>query len=248
VHAAMVDCLDQNVGKLIEQLKATGELDNTLIMFLSDNGASPEHPEKFGPGFDRAGATRDGKPVSFPVDKDVLPGPQVTHTGIGPEWANVSCTPFRYWKSKEHEGGISTPFIACWPEKIKAKNSISNEPAHIIDLMATCLDASGADYPKSFEGSRITPTPGKSLLPVFTQRLKGRLHKELFWEHNGAAALRQGDWKIVRVGPKSDWELYDLAKDRSETNNVAAQFPKKVEQMKAQWTKLANQYYVFPKP
>ena len=131
VHAAMVDCLDQNVGKLIAELKRTGELDNTLIMFLSDNGASPERPEVFGPGFDRSGTTRAGEKISFPVNKDVLPGPQNTHAGIGPQWANVSCTPFRYWKSKEHEGGISTPFIAYWPKMIKAQKEVNSVPAQL---------------------------------------------------------------------------------------------------------------------
>ena len=248
VHAAMVDCLDQNVGKLIGELKRTGELDNTLIMFLSDNGASPERPEIFGPGFDRSGTTRTGEKISFPVNKDVLPGPQNTHAGIGPQWASVSSTPFRYWKSKEHEGGIATPFIAFWPKMIKAQKAVNNVPAHIIDLMATCLDISGAKYPDTFEGNTVTPTPGKSLIPVFTGKIKDQLHDELFWEHNGAAALRQGDWKIVRVDAKEKWELYNLAEDRSETNNMAAKLPEKVGQMQIKWNQLANKYAVFPKP
>ncbi|MDB5015106.1 MAG: Arylsulfatase [Daejeonella sp.] len=248
VHAAMVDCLDQNVGKLINELKRTGELENTLIMFLSDNGASAERPEIFGPGFDRSGTTRNGEKISFPVNKDVLPGPQNTHAGIGPQWANVSCTPFRYWKSKEHEGGIATPFIAYWPKMIKAQKAVNNVPAHVIDLMATCLDISGAKYPGTFEGNTITPTPGKSLIPVFTGKIKDQLHDELFWEHNGAAALRQGDWKIVKVDAKEKWELYNLAEDRSETSNLAAKFPEKVNQMQLKWNQLANKYVVFPKP
>jgi arylsulfatase len=248
VHAAMVDCLDQNVGKLIAELKKTGELDNTLIMFLSDNGASAERPEVFGPGFDRSGTTRNGEKVSFPVKKDVLPGPQTAHAGIGPQWANVSSTPFRYWKSKEHEGGISTPFIAYWPKMIEAKKVVNQVPAHVIDLMATCLEISGAKYPDTFEGNSITPSPGKSLIPVFTGKIKTQLHDELFWEHNGAAALRQGDWKIVRVDAKDKWELYNLAEDRSETNDLAAKFPEKVSQMQMKWNQFANKYAVFPKP
>lgn len=248
VHAAMVDCLDQNVGKLITELKKTGELDNTLIMFLSDNGASAERPEIFGPGFDRSGTTRNGEKVSFPVNKDVLPGPQTTHAGIGPQWANVSSTPFRYWKSKEHEGGISSPFIAYWPKMIAAQKTVNHVPAHVIDLMATCLDISGAKYPDTFEGNTITPSTGKSLIPVFTGKIKGQLHDELFWEHNGAAALRQGDWKIVRVDAKQNWELYNLAEDRSETNDLAAKFPERVRQMQTKWNQLANNYAVFPKP
>lgn len=248
VHAAMVDCLDQNVGKLIKALKQAGELDNTLIMFLSDNGASPERPEVFGPGYDRSGTTREGEKISFPVAKDILPGGQNTHAGIGAEWANVSCTPFRYWKAKEHEGGISTPFIAFWPEKIKAANSVNDVPAHIIDVMSTCLDIAGAKYPDTFSGTKISPTPGKSLMPVFTGKLKTQLHDELFWEHNGAAALRQGDWKIVRVDGKSKWELYNLKTDRSETQNLESKYPEKIENMQSRWNELARQYSVFPKP
>ncbi|MCX2575453.1 arylsulfatase [Pedobacter sandarakinus] len=247
VHAAMVDCLDQNVGKLIKQLRANGELDNTLIMFLSDNGASPERPEVFGPGYDRSGTTRSGENIVFPVDKKVLPGPQTTHAGIGQEWANVSCTPFRYWKSKEHEGGIATPFIAYWPEEIKA-GQISNAPAHVIDLMATCLQVSGAKYPSTFEGNTIIKNPGKSLFPVFEGTATKASDRTLFWEHNGAAALRVGDWKIVRTTAKEQWELYDLHTDRSEIHNLSAEYPEKVRQMTAAWTNLAEEYKVFPKP
>ncbi|NGM65530.1 arylsulfatase [Sphingobacterium sp. SGR-19] len=248
VHAAMVDCLDQNVGKLIDQLKKTGELENTFIMFLSDNGASPERPEEFGPGYDRSGTTRNGEKVSFSVNKDVLPGSQTTHMGIGRQWANAINTPFRYWKAKEHEGGINTPFIAYWPQGINSTNKFNRVPAHIIDLMATCIEVSGASYPQTFEGNTITPSPGKSLLPVLNGKITNQLHDELFWEHNGAAALRQGDWKIVRLEEKADWELYNLAVDRTETNNLAKKFPARVSQMKEKWHQLANQYQVFPKP
>lgn len=248
VHAAMVDCLDQNVGKLIAQLKASGQLDNTLIMFLSDNGASPERPELFAPGFDRAGSTRGGREVSFPGNKDIMPGPQTTMAGIGPQWANVSCTPFRYWKSKEHEGGISTPFIAFWPGVIKAEGSFSKVPAHIIDLMSTCLDVGQANYPKTFEGNEITPAHGSSLIPVLKGKVKDQLHKELFWEHNGAAALRQGDWKIVRVAAGDPWELYNLREDRSETIDLSSKYPQTVSEMSERWKTLADSYMVFPKP
>ncbi|RZF60362.1 arylsulfatase [Sphingobacterium corticibacterium] len=248
VHAAMVDCLDQNVGKLIDQLKKSGELENTFIMFLSDNGASPERPEAFGPGYDRSGTTRNGEKVSFSVNKDVLPGSQKTHMGIGQQWANAINTPFRYWKAKEHEGGINTPFIAYWPQGINSINKFNRVPAHIIDLMATCIEVSGASYPQTFDGNTITPSPGKSLIPVLNGKITKQLHDELFWEHNGAAALRQGDWKIVRLGGKADWELYNLAVDRTEINNLAKKFPNKVDQMQEKWQQLANQYQVFPKP
>jgi len=248
VHAAMVDCLDQNVGKLITQLKKTGDLENTLIMFLSDNGASPERPEVYGPGFDRANKTREGDAVSFSTNKDVLPGSQTTHMGIGPQWAHAINTPYRYWKAKEYEGGINTPFIAYWPQQIKEKGTFKNVPSHVIDLMATCLDVAGAQYPETYLGNSISPTPGKSLIPVFKGEISGQLHDELFWEHNGAAALRQGDWKIVRLDGKSNWELYNLSEDRSETNNLSGKFPKRVIEMRQKWNQLANEYKAFPKP
>jgi len=248
VHAAMVDCLDQNIGKILSQLKASGNLDNTLIMFLSDNGASPERPEAYGPGFDRANKTRDGHSISFSTNKDVLPGSQKTHMGIGPQWAHAINTPFRYWKATEYEGGVNTPFIVYWPQQIKEKGTFKNVPSHVIDLMATCLEVAGAQYPQTFLGKSISPTPGKSLVPVFNGKISGQLHDELFWEHNGAAALRQGDWKIVRLDGKSNWELYNLSEDGSEIRNLSEKFPERVIKMKQKWNQLANKYNVFPKP
>jgi arylsulfatase A-like enzyme len=247
VHAAMVDCLDQNVGKLIKALKTSGELENTLIMFLSDNGASAERPETLEPGFDRAGTTRDGEKIIFSADKKVLPGSQTTMAGIGPQWANVSCTPFRYWKSKEHEGGISTPFIAFWPRMITQENAVINSSSHIIDLMPTCVELSGAIYPKMYNGYQISKEEGISLIPIFKGE-KNELGRELFWEHNGAAALRTGDWKIVRVSAKDNWELYDLKHDRSEINNLNKKYPERVKEMVEKWEQFANSHQVFPKP
>lgn len=247
VHAAMVDRMDQTIGKLIEKLKEKGELDNTLIFFLSDNGASYEIPAKYGPGFDRAGSTRDGRKVIFPVEKEALPGPQTVHAGIGPEWANVANTPLRYYKSKEHEGGIATPFIVHWPKKINKKGTITNQPGHVIDIMATCLDVSGAVYPKTFEGRKITPIQGKSLLPAFLGK-KQKGHDVLFWEHLGASAIRQGDWKLVKLTQKSEWELYNLAKDRTEVNDLAGKYPEKVKELSVLWQKMANDLNVLPSP
>ncbi len=248
VHAAMVDGMDKNIGKLIKTLKDNNLLDNTLIMFLSDNGASAEDPALYGSGFDRAGSTRDGKIVIFPKNKEVLPGPQTVHTGIGAQWANTTSTPFRYWKSKEHEGVISTPFIAFWPKKINQKNTINTTPAHIIDLMSTCLEVAGGKYPTQYNDNPITLTPGTSLLPVFLKNSSGQIHKELFWEHFGAAALRQGNYKIVKVNNNSDWELYNLKADRSEINNLANKNPDLLKSLTQRWEKLANDYKVYPKP
>lgn len=247
VHAAMVDRMDKTIGKLVDKLEETGELDNTMILFLSDNGASYERPSEYGPGFDRAGSTREGEQVAFPVDKEVMPGPQTVHAGIGPVWANVANTPFRYYKSKAYEGGIATPLIVHWPKGIGKKGAFIREPGHVIDIMATSLALANAAYPETFEGRKITPTPGKSLLPAIQD--KGQIgHEFLFWEHFGSQAIRQGDWKLVMLDNKSDWELYNLAEDRTETNNLVAQYPEKVEELANLWKKKAAQFQVYPAP
>jgi arylsulfatase A-like enzyme len=247
VHAAMIDRMDKTIGNLVQKLEETGELENTIIMFLSDNGASYERPSKYGPGFDRAGSTRDGREVTFPVEKDVLPGPQTTHAGIGPAWANVANTPFKYYKSKAHEGGIATPMIVHWPAGIKQKGAITEEPGHVIDLMATFLDLSNSGYPKRFEGREITPTVGKSLLPLIQQKNEN-IHDVLFWEHFGSRAVRQGDWKLVMLGRKADWELYNIAKDRTEVHNLVEEYPEKVEELTKLWEEMAHTYRVYPAP
>ena len=247
VHAAMVDRMDQTIGDLINKLEETGELDNTLIMFLSDNGASYERPSKYGPGFDRAGSTRDGEEVQFPVEKEVMPGPQTVHAGIGPVAANAFNTPFRYYKSKVHEGGIATPFVVHWPAGIKEKGTINKSPGHVVDLMATCLELANASYPQNYEGRDITPTSGKSLVPLI-QGKEADVHDVLFWEHFGARAIRQGDWKLVMLGRKADWELYNLAEDRTELNNLADRFPEKVTELSGLWEEMAHKYRVYPAP
>lgn len=250
VHAAMVTRLDKTVGALVDQLKRSGQYDNTLILFLSDNGASSENPANYGPGFDRAGSTRDGRAVVFPTQKEALPGGQLVHSGIGEIWAHSINTPFRYYKAKLHEGGIATPLIAHWPKGIAQKGRTVPEPMHVIDLMPTCLELAGIAYPTTFAGRTITPTPGRSLLPLLrSANIPAlRLHPTLFWEHFGAAALRSGDWKLVRLTADSPWELYNLAHDRSETVNRATQHPERVRDMAAQWQQLAHDYAVFPKP
>jgi arylsulfatase A-like enzyme len=250
VHAAMVDRMDQNISHLIAELKRTKQLDNTLILFLSDNGASQEDPTEFGPGFDRAGSTRDGHPVAFPKNKDVLPGGELVHAGIGEVWAHAINTPFRYYKAKQHEGGIATPMIAYWPQGLRQPNRLVREPVHVVDMMRTCLDLAQAPYPSTYQGRTITPTVGKSFVPLLTSATAPAqpLHPELFWEHFGAAALRQQDWKIVRLTPDEPWELYDLKNNRSETKNLAAQNPARVATMNQRWQQLAQAYQVFPKP
>lgn len=248
VHAAMVDRMDQGIGRLIQTLRETGELDNTLILFLSDNGASYERPSEYGIGFDRPGSTRDGREIHYPVTKDVLPGPETVMAGIGPRWANVSNTPFRWWKSKVHEGGIATPLIAYWPDGIRLQpGSITEQPGHVIDLMATALDLAGAEYPRNFRGHETTPVAGESLLPILRGAERPG-HDVLYWEHLGARAIRQGDWKLVTVKPADPWELYDLSTDRTELHDLAARYPERVKEMERMWMEWAHSSQVLPKP
>jgi arylsulfatase A-like enzyme len=250
VHAAMVDRMDQNIGHLVAELKRTKQFDNTLIVFMSDNGASPEDPTEFGPGFDRAGSTRDGQPVAFPKQKEVLPSGELVHAGIGEVWAHSLNTPYRYYKAKQHEGGIKTPCIVHWPQGVQQPGRLVGEPVHVIDLMRTFLDLGQGSYPTTYAGRSITPSPGKSFVPLLTSAkpLAKPLHAELFWEHFGAAALRTGDWKIVRLTPTEPWELYDLGHDHSETKNLAGQNAARVTAMNKRWQQLAQEYEVFPKP
>jgi arylsulfatase A-like enzyme len=250
VHAAMVDRMDQNIGHLLTELKRTKQLDNTLIVFLADNGGSPEDPTEFGPGFDRAGSTRAGQPVAFPKQKEVLPSGQLVHAGIGEVWAHSINTPYRYYKAKQHEGGIKTPFIVHWPQGVQQPGRLVGEPVHVIDFMRTFLDLAQGSYPATYAGRSITPSPGKSFVSLLTSAKAPAkpLHSELFWEHFGAAALRAGDWKIVRLTPTEPWELYDLGHDHSETKNLASQNAVRVTAMNKRWQELAQEYQVFPKP
>lgn len=250
VHAAMVDRMDQNIGHLVAELKRTKQFDNTLLVFLADNGASPEDPTEFGPGFDRAGSTRSGQPVAFPRQKEVLPSGELVHAGIGEVWAHSLNTPYRYYKAKQHEGGIKTPFIVHWPQGVQQPGRLVSEPVHVIDFMRTFLDLGQGSYPATYAGRSITPSPGKSFVPLLTSAKAPAqpLHSELFWEHFGAAALREGNWKIVRLTPTEPWELYDLGHDHSETKNLASQNAIRVAAMNQRWQQLAQEYQVFPKP
>ncbi|UII20065.1 arylsulfatase [Fulvivirga ligni] len=247
VHAAMVDRMDQGIGKLIAKLEESGEMDNTLILFMSDNGASYERSSQYGPGFDRAGSTRDGKEVYFPVKKKHLSGPQTVNSAIGPQWAHSVNVPFRYWKSKVFEGGICTPMIAYWPDVIKDKNSINKEVGHVVDIMATCVDLAETQYPTTYKGKEITPEQGHSLVPIF--KTGERPDPEfVFWEHFGSKAIRQGDWKLVQLDDNSPWQLYNLAEDRTELHNLADQHPDRVKAMEATWKEKADDYDVYPRP
>lgn len=214
VYAAVVERMDRSIGRLVAALKDRGVFDNTLILFLSDNGGSAETGPK---------GKLDGDP----------PGSATSAVFCGQSWATLENTPFRRYKISNHEGGIATPLIAHWPAGIKARGQLRHQPGHLVDIMATCVEVAGAKYPTEFNGQAIQPMEGKSLVPAF--RNKSIRRDALYWEHNGNAAIRVGDWKLVRAGVKGPWELYDLKTDRTELNNLAADKPELVKQLATKW-------------
>jgi arylsulfatase A-like enzyme len=230
VYAAQIERMDYGVGRVLDKIRELGARDNTLVMFLADNGGCAE-----------------GGPRGFDNRKNGLPpGGVDSFMSYGQAWANASNTPFRRYKHWVHEGGIATPFIAYWPGVIKNGGAITRDVGHLIDVMATCLDVAGAEYPREYNGQKITPPEGKSLRPVFEGR--GRPgHEALFWEHEGNRAVRQGQWKLVAIEGKS-WELYDLEADRTELNSLAAERPEKVNELKALYESWAKRCGVLPWP
>ena len=270
VYAAMVDNMDQGIGKIVAELKRQGRLENTLILFFQDNGGCAEGFGRGGVGKPRADKpplrpmdpkalqtamvprqSRDGYPTRRGVG--AMPGPADTAIGYGRAWANVSNTPFREYKHWVHEGGISTPLIAHWPAKIEEKGKLRHTPSHLIDLMATCVDLAGATYPKKVKDNDIRPMEGVSLMPVFQGKPVQR--KAIYWEHERNCAIRVGKWKLVakkgltREGVKPEaWELYDMEADRSELNNLATAEPDRVKQMAALYDAYARRANVLPLP
>jgi arylsulfatase A-like enzyme len=250
VHAAMIDRMDQGIGQVIDALKKNGQYDNTLIVFLSDNGCSNEDCQNYSPGEnDRPDMTRSGEAMVYPHNKEVLPGPETTYASLGAHWANVSNTPFRFWKAKSYEGGICTPMIAHWPKVIKKNiGGITPEIGHVMDLMATCVEISGATYPKKYKGHNIIPMEGISLLPVFkTGHRKG--HEYLGFEHfNECAFITADGWKIVRPGANAQWELYNLNVDRSEMSDQSGRNSGKLSQMIKAYDAWTGRCMVLPRP
>ena len=267
VYAAMIDCLDQGIGRIIAELKRTGQDENTLVLFLQDNGGCAEGMGRStnNPApRDRAEKpslppladdylqpdmipkqTRDGYPMR--QGYGVLPGAGDTFHGYGEAWANVSNTPFREYKHWVHEGGISTPLIAHWPAGIatERRNVLEQQPAHLIDLMATCVDLAEATYPTVYQDQKIKPLQGVSLVPAFSGRDLSR-QEPIFFEHEGNRAVRDGQWKLVAKGPQGSWELYDMAADRTEMHNLAAEQPERVKSMAAAWESWARRAEVIP--
>ncbi|QHT70006.1 arylsulfatase [Rhodocytophaga rosea] len=247
VHAAMIDRMDQGIGRVINALRETGELDNTMILFLSDNGASPEVCAAYGPGFDRPGATRKGQTISYPLKKEALPGPETVFASIGPDWANVANTPFQYAKAESYEGGITTPMIAFWPKGILAeKGSVSKHVGHVMDFMATFVELAKASYPAQYKGNTITPMQGKSLLPAFQEKADAE-QSQLYNEHFNARYVRDGQWKLVSTSKDTTWHLYNITQDQSELNDLSATYLQEVNRLARQWKSWADTHQVYPK-
>ena len=234
IHAAMVHLIDEGVGRVVTKLNELGELDNTLVLFLTDNGASAEG----GPtGFVR----------SDRGDPQAKTGTPESYVSFGTAGANMCDTPFRKYKMFVHEGGIATPLIAHWPGGIPAKlnGTLTDEVGHVIDLLPTCLDIAGVSYPSQYRGEMITPVAGKSLIPALKGESIG--YRELYFEHQGNAAVRIGKWKLVRAHG-APWELYDLNVDRTELNDLSQRDPKRVAELTAKWGSWAKNVRVLPWP
>lgn len=273
VYAAMIDIMDQGIGRIIAALEKKGELENTIIFYMHDNGGCaeplnsdqkeipPTDEQKMGKVYaadsvfagKQPAYTRDGKFIRS--GKGVMAGPASSWVAYGEEWANVSNTPFRLYKHWAHEGGIATPLIVHWPKGIKSKGQLRTQPGHLIDIMATCIAIAGINYPKQFNGNEIQQYEGKSLLPAFNNKAIKREY--IFWEHEGNRAIRVGNWKLVSQAKKNKvftaadenaWELYDMDTDPTETKNLASTYPEKVKEMAAMWEKEAVRTKAKPWP
>ncbi len=226
VYAAMIERIDIGMGTLMDGLESRGVLDNTLILFLSDNGGNAEG----GP----PGVTRGEGPIGGPN----------SHVKLGMDWATLANTPFRRYKHFTHEGGISTPLIAHWPAGIPAdrRGSWAKQPVHLIDVMATAVNLAGATYPREFNGHEIEPMQGVSLRPAFEGKAIGR-EEPIFWEHEGNKAVRDGKWKLV-LRDKQPWQLFNMDVDRTELHDLIGQERERASQMESAWNDWARRTYV----
>jgi arylsulfatase len=227
IYAACVAHMDTAVGRLVAALKERGVLDNTLILFLSDNGGNAE---------------------SGPRGRLEGDSPGAAHSTVfcGQSWATLENTPFRRYKHYNHEGGIATPLIAHWPAGIAARGELRGQPGHLVDVMPTCVELAGAKYPTESHGQPILPMEGRSLVPAFANQAIQR--DALYWEHEGNAAVRVGDWKLVRLGRRGPWELYNLKTDRTELHDLAAAEPARAADLAAKWDAWASRTNVKPYP
>jgi arylsulfatase A-like enzyme len=217
IHAAMVDRMDREIGRVLQQVKGMGAWDNTLVLFLSDNGASAEMMVR-----------DDGH------DPKAESGSAATHLCLGPGWSSAANTPFRRHKTWVHEGGICTPLVVHWPRGITARGELRHNVGHVIDVVPTILELAGGKRPETWKGEPVPPPPGKSLVPVLAK--DGTVtHNSLWWLHENNRAVRVGDWKIVAAGAGAPWELFDLKTDRCEAHDLAARHPDKVRELEQAW-------------
>ncbi len=217
IHAAMVDRMDREIGRIVAQLEAMDVLDDTLILFAADNGASAEMMVR-----------GDGHDPRAPL------GSSATFVCLGPGWSSAANTPFRRHKTWVHEGGIATPLVVHWPRGISAKNELRNDPGHLIDVLPTVLDVAAGKLPTTWNGADVPSKRGVSLVPAFAR--DGALGaRSLWWLHEGSRAIRLGNWKLVSDQRRGAWELYDLARDRGETRNLVATHPDKVKELALEW-------------
>ena len=221
IHAAMISRVDTEIGRVLDQIRAMNALEDTFILFISDNGASSEQIIR-GDGHDPAAPLGSGH----------------SYLGLGSGWASAANSPFRLHKSWVHEGGISSPWIVHWPRGIQDRGKLRHNPAHFVDILPTVVELAGGS-PRGLDGA--PPLAGKSLVPAL--RKDGTVpHEYLFFHHLDNRALRVGDWKLVAAGAEGPWELYDLRKDRAESHNLAARQPAKVQEMVARWTRIEQEF------
>jgi len=225
IHAAMVDRMDREIGRVLDQVRKMDAFENTVIFFVSDNGASAEQIIR-----------------GDMNDPSVAPGSAKSYLCLGPGWSSSSNTPFRLHKSWVHEGGISSPLIIHWPAGFKARNELRHDPCHFIDIVPTVLDlAGGAGFSPQWNSEVAPPLPGTNLAPAFTK--DGAVtHEFIYFHHLENRAIRVGDWKLVAKGADSPWELYDLKTDRCESKNLADKYPDKVREISALWQKYEDQF------
>ena len=242
-YAAMVQHLDEGVGQILGKLKELGIDRNTLVIFFSDNGACAEKIEP--QWYDVPSRTRDGRPVlAGDSNHSAFAGPDNVWQSYGVPWANVSAAPFRFYKHFAHEGGIAVPFIVRWPAVIRKQGRISDELAHVTDIKPTLLGVANVKHPASYQGHTLLPLEGESLLPIFEGRKRPE-RSPVFWEHEGNRAVRVGEWKLVALQGQP-WELYNMETDRTELTNLAAIYPKKVNEMSAKYDAWAKRCHVLP--
>ena len=273
-YAAMTTLMDEGIGQVVDALKAKGQLENTIIFYLQDNGACAEELDWIKNRPDEKDVvvkasddvqtemipftSRDGKPVK--LMKEGWPGPSDGYTAYGLNWANASNTPFREYKHWVHEGGIATPLIVHWPSKIKTGGEFRKNPTHLIDIMATCVELGGKAYPVNYNGTSIQPMEGKSLVPLMEG--KGLEREAIYWEHEGNRAVRMDKWKLISKASKknsyiwdktdelelANWELFDMEKDRTEMHDLAGTHPDLVSKMAEMWLEWGKRTGIIPRP